>query len=113
GAAGHGPAHVPVTAVEEEVAVAPEAEDGRPIGRHGPKARAILTPIVVDGLREDVAGEAKDVVEVARRPAPVVARELRRRGETQPVAEARPRHQPPLVDAGNGRGEAAGPKRKG
>jgi hypothetical protein len=77
-----------VAAVEEEIAVAAEAENGGPIGGHGPKTRAILAPIEVDGLREHVAGEAKDVVEVARGPAPVVARELRRRGETQPVAEA-------------------------
>src|SRR5258705_7738568 len=88
GTAGHGPAHVPVPAVEEEVAVAAEAKDGRPIGGHGPETRAILAPIEVDCVGEDVAGEAKDVVEVARGPAPVVAGELRRRGETEPVAEA-------------------------
>src|SRR5262249_19539227 len=72
GAAGHGPAHVAVAAIEEEVAVAAEAEDGRAVWRHGAEAGAILAALVVDGVGKDVAREAQDVVEVTRRPAPVV-----------------------------------------
>src|SRR5205823_13257848 len=66
GAAGHGPAHVPVAAIEEEIAMAAEPKDGWPIGRHRPQARAVLSPIVVDGVGKDVPCEAKDVVEVTR-----------------------------------------------
>src|SRR5207245_3840591 len=53
-AAGHGPTHVPVTAVEEEIAMAAETEDGWPIGGHGPEARAVFSPIVVGGVGADV-----------------------------------------------------------
>src|SRR5499427_7925091 len=91
-AAGHGPAHVAVAAVEEEVAVAAETEDGRAIRRHRTEAGAVLTPLVVDGVGEELAGEAQDVVEVARRPAPVVAGELRGGGEAELIAESRPGH---------------------
>src|SRR5499427_503026 len=45
-AAGHGPAHVAVAAVEEEVAVAAETEDGRAIWRHRAEARTVLTLLV-------------------------------------------------------------------
>src|SRR5215470_16547060 len=82
-AAGHGPAHVAVAAVEEEVAVAAETEDGRAIRGHGAEAGAVLTLLVVDGVGEDFAGEAQNVVEVARRPAPVVPGELRGGGKAQ------------------------------
>src|SRR5262245_25457545 len=111
--AGHGPAHVAVAAVEEEVAVAAQAEDGRTVGGHGPEAGAVLAALVVHSVGEDVAGEAQDVVEVARRPAPVVAGELRRRGEAELIAEPRPPDQPLLVDPGEGGGKPAAPQGEG
>ena len=49
--------------------------------------RTVLAAVVVGGVGEEIAGELEDVVEIARRPAPVVAGELRRRRETQPVSE--------------------------
>jgi hypothetical protein len=79
---------VTVAAVEEEIAVAPEPQDRRAVRRHGTETRAVLSAIVVDGVREDVTGEVMDVVEIARRPTPIVAGELRRRREAQPVAES-------------------------
>src|SRR5262249_61987071 len=83
--------------VGEGVAGAGRAEDGRPVRGHRPKARAVLAPVVVGGVREEVAGELQDVVEVARGPAPVVAGELRGRREAQPIAQARPADEPLLV----------------
>jgi len=77
---------VAVAAVEEEVAVAAETENRWTVGGHGAEACAVFAALVVHGVGEDVAGETQDVVEVARRPAPVVARELRRRGEAELVA---------------------------
>src|SRR5215472_4034324 len=78
GAARHGPAHVTMAAVEEEIAMTRQPEDRRPVRRHGSETGAVLSPIVVGGVREEIPGEAKDVVEVPRRPPPVVAGELRR-----------------------------------
>src|SRR2546426_3049887 len=78
---------VAVAAVEDEVSVTAEPEDRRPVGRHGPETRAERPPLIVRGVREEVACEAPDVVEVPRRPAPVVARELRGGCQAQPVAE--------------------------
>src|SRR5262249_24590665 len=113
GATGHRPAHAAVAAVEEEVAVAAETEDGRAIWRHGAEARAVLASLVVDGVGEDLPGEAQNVVEVARRPAPVVPGELRGGREAQLIAEPRPGHQPLLVHARQGGGETAAPQGKG
>src|SRR5205823_1806258 len=113
GAARHRPAHVAVAAVQEEVAMAAEPEDGRPVGRHGPETRAVLALVVVGGVGEQVAGEAQDVVEVARRPAPVVPGELGGGRQAEPVAEPRPADEPALVDAGDGRREPAPLQRKG
>src|SRR5215475_11157341 len=76
GATRHGPAHVTVAAVEEEVAMSAEAENRRPIRSHGPQARAVLALVVVGRVGEQVARKAENIVEIARRPAPVVAAEL-------------------------------------
>src|SRR6267142_3096840 len=88
GSACHRPAHVAVPAVEEEVPVAAEPKNRRPVRCHRAQARAVLAPVVVRGLREEIAREFQDVVEVARRPAPVVAGELRGRRQPQPIAQA-------------------------
>ena len=93
--------------------MAGEAEDRRSVRRHGPEARAVLSLVVVGGVGKQIAGEAEDIVEVPRRPSPVVAGELRGRREPQPIAEARPADQPLLVDAGDGRREAVRPQREG
>src|SRR5690242_21902187 len=112
-AARHRPAHVPVAAVEEEVAVSAESEDRWPIGRHRAQARTVLAAVVVGGIGKEVAREAQDIVEVARRPAPVVAGELRRRRQPQPIAEPRPADEPLLVDAGDRRREPTRFEREG
>src|SRR5262249_32633421 len=54
GAARHRPAHVTVPAVEEEVAMAGEAEDGRPVRRHRSETRAGLAALVVGGAGDEV-----------------------------------------------------------
>src|SRR2546426_8678571 len=98
GAERHGPPHVAVAGVEDEVPVAAGAEDGWAVGSHRPEARAVLPPVVVGGVREDVACEAEDVVEVAGGPAPVVARELGGRGEPEAGAQPRPPAPPRPAD---------------
>src|SRR5207245_10360004 len=59
-AARHGPAHVAVAAVEDEVSVTAEPEDRRPVGRHGPETRAERPPRVVRAVREQAACETPD-----------------------------------------------------
>src|SRR5262245_50542827 len=109
GAARHRPAHVTVPAVEEEVAMSTEAENRGPIRSHRPEAGAVLPLVVVGRGREEVPREAENVVEIARRPAPVVTTELGRRRQPEPIAEAGPPDQPLLVDPGNRRRETRRP----
>src|SRR5262245_26424954 len=83
----HRPAHVTVAAVQEEIAVPTRPQDGGTVRRHWPQAGAVLPLLVVGRLREEIAGQAQDVVEVTRRPAPVVPGELGGGRQTQAVAE--------------------------
>src|SRR5262245_43246088 len=70
GAARHRPAHVAVSRIEEEVSMASQTEDRWPIRRHRPQAGAIVPLRIVSRVREQVARQSEDVVEVPRRPRP-------------------------------------------
>src|SRR5260221_11808256 len=66
GAACHGPTHVAVAAVQEEIAVLGEAENRRPIRRHRPETRPVLATVAAGRAGKEVAREADDVLEIAR-----------------------------------------------
>jgi hypothetical protein len=70
------------------------SEDGWAVRRHGAQAGPVVAAVPVCYVGEHVAGEAHDVVEIARCPGTIVAGELRGRRETQPVTQPRPAHQP-------------------
>src|SRR5947199_253178 len=80
----HGPPHVAVTGVEDEVPVAPHPEDGRAVGGHRTQARAILPPLVVATLGLWTP-RARTKVSAVTGPASVTAVMTRSPWATKPV----------------------------
>ena len=76
GAAGHGPAHMAMAAVVEQIAVPAAAEEGGALRCHGPQAGPIGGTFVVSAPGEQLLGGGQHEVEIGRLVAGVVAGEF-------------------------------------
>ncbi len=82
------------------------AEDRRALRGHRAQAGPIARPLIVAGVGKEVAGGRQHDAEIGRSVRLVVARELSRRGQAQPVAHAAIGNEVGVVDAAQRRGAA-------